>query len=206
MANTEIVYKFDPDNIWFTSDTHFYHANIIRFNGRPFADVNEMNEELIRRWNEIVHKDGIVFHLGDFCLGHPRDWNDILSRLHGRIYLILGNHDMKNIKGGFMHRFERVTQQMTIRVGGQSIILNHNPFLCYGGSYRDVWQLFGHVHSGPREKTGLDLPRLKMLFPLQYDVGVDNNDFRPVSFAEVKAKIEAQVEAAREASGLRTLR
>lgn len=90
---------------------------------------------------------------------------------------------------------------MTIRVGGQSLILNHNPFLCYGGSYRDVWQLFGHVHSGPLSKTGLDLPRLTMLYPLQYDVGVDNNDFRPVSFAEVKAKIEAQVEAAREASG-----
>ena len=101
-----------------------------------------MNEELIRRWNETVPEDGIVFHLGDFCLGHPRDWNDIMSRLHGKIYLILGNHDMKNIKGGFMQRFELVTQQMSIRVGAQSIILNHNPFLCYGGSYRDVWQLF----------------------------------------------------------------
>lgn len=88
----------------------------------------------------------------------------------------------------------------------KSIILNHNPFLCYGGSYRDVWQLFGHVHSGPLSHTGLDLPRLKMLFPLQYDVGVDNNDFRPVSFAEVKARIEAQVESAREASGLKDIR
>ena len=73
-------------------------------------------------------------------------------------------------------------------------------------SISNVWQLFGHVHSGPLSRTGLDLPRLKMLFPLQYDVGVDNNDFRPVSFAEVKAKIEAQVEAAREASGLKDIR
>ena len=165
-----------------------------------------MNEELIRRWNETVPEDGIVFHLGDFCMGHPRDWNDIMYRLHGKIYLILGNHDMKNIKQGFMQRFELVTQQMSIRVGGQSIILNHNPFLCYGGSYRDVWQLFGHVHSGPLSHTGLDHPRLNMLFPLQYDVGVDNNDFRPVSFTEVKAKIEAQVEEARRASGLSDIR
>ena len=199
-------YKFEPDNIWFTADTHFCHANILRFSGRPFADVTEMNEELIRRWNDTVPADGIVFHLGDFCMGNASDLNNIIYRLHGRIYLILGNHDMKSIKQRFMERFELVTQQMSIRVGGQSIILNHNPFLCYGGSYRDVWELFGHVHSGQLSHTGLDLPRLKMLFPLQYDVGVDNNDFRPVSFAEVKAKIESQVEAARVASGLSDIR
>ena len=206
MDTTIQTYKFEPEGIWFTSDTHFSHANIIRFSGRPFGSVEEMNDELIRRWNETVPEDDIVFHLGDFCLGGSKDWNDIMHRLHGKIYLILGNHDMKNIKQGFMSRFELVTQQMTIRVGGQGIILNHNPFLAYGGSYRDVWQLFGHVHSGPLSNTGLDLPRLKMLFPLQYDVGVDNNDFRPISFSEVKAKIEAQVEAARVAAGLSDVR
>ena len=201
-----MLQSYNADNVWFTSDTHFWHENIIRFCNRPFSSVAEMNEELIRRWNETVPEDGIVFHLGDFCLGHPGDWNDIISRLNGKIHLILGNHDMKQSEQGFMKRFEFVTQQMTIRVGGQSIILNHNPFLCYGGAYRNVWQLFGHVHSGPREKTGFDLPRLTMLFPLQYDVGVDNNDFRPVSFAEVKTKIETQVETARKASGLKDIR
>ncbi len=200
-------FKFESgENIWFTADTHFCHDNIVRFSGRPFTGAAEMNEEIIRRWNETVPEDGIVFHLGDFCMGGSRDWNDIMYRLNGKIYLILGNHDMKTVRQGFMQRFELVTQQMSIRVGGQSIILNHNPFLCYGGSYRDVWQLFGHVHSGPLSKTGLDIPRLKMLFPVQYDVGVDNNDFRPVSFAEVKAKIQAQVEAARKASGLSDIR
>ena len=198
--------EFNPDEVWFTSDTHFFHENIVRFSCRPFANVHEMNEELIRRWNSTVPEDGIVFHLGDFCMGNSTQWKDILSRLHGKIYLILGNHDMRQIKQSFMQRFELVTQQMSIRVGGQSIILNHNPFLCYGGSYRDVWQLFGHVHSGPNSHTGLDIPRLKMLFPLQYDVGVDNNDFRPVSFAEVKAKIEAQVVAARKAVGLKDIK
>ena len=162
-----------------------------------------MNSELIRRWRETVPEDGIVFHLGDFAHGSSRLWNDILCTLTGRKYLILGNHDMKSIRQGFMSWFELVTQQMTIRVGGQAIVLNHNPFLCYGGSYRNVWQLFGHVHSGPASNTGLDHPRLKMLFPLQYDVGVDNNSFRPVSFAEVKAKIEAQVSEARIAAGIK---
>jgi len=199
-------YTFEPDKVWFTADTHFGHANIIKFSGRPFADAAGMDAELIRRWNETVPEDGIVFHLGDFCKGNAGAWNDILYRLNGRIYLILGNHDMKVFRQGYTGRFELVTEQMTIRVGGQAIVMNHYPFLCYGGSYRDVWQLFGHVHSGPRSNTGLDLPRLRHLFPLQYDVGVDNNDYRPVSFAEVKARIEAQVEDARRASGLGDIR
>ena len=194
--NTE--YRFDHNNLWFTSDTHFGHTNIIKYCDRPFKDVTQMNEELIRRWNETVPEDGIIFHLGDFCFGGSREWNDIMCRLHGKIYLILGNHDMKVIRQVHVGRFERITQQMSIRVGGQSIILNHNPFLAYGGSYRDVWQLFGHVHSGPRSRTGLDHPRLNYLLPRQYDVGVDNNDYRPVSFYEVKAKIEEQVSRAQE--------
>ena len=149
-----------------------------------------------------VPEDGFIFHLGDFANGNVHFWNDILSIFPGRKYLILGNHDMRALRQSCMDKFEFVAQQMTIRVGDQSIILNHNPFLCYGGSYRDVWQLFGHVHSGPASNTGLDIPRLKMLFPLQYDVGVDNNNFRPVSFAEVKAKIESQIEAARALVGI----
>lgn len=194
---------FTPDDVWFTSDTHFGHENIIRFCNRPFRNAQEMNEELIHRWQETVPEDGIVFHLGDFAHGSSRLWNDILCALPGRKYLILGNHDMKCIRKGFMSHFEMVTQQMTICVGGQAIVLNHNPFLCYGGSYRDVWQLFGHVHSSPASHTGLDHPRLNRLFPLQYDVGVDNNDYRPISFAGVKAKIEAQVATAKAAAGIK---
>lgn len=188
----DVLRVFGPDDVWFTSDTHFYHENILRFCNRPFSSIQEMNEELIRRWNETVPPDGIVFHLGDVCFGSPGEWNEVLYRLNGKIYLIAGNHDMKQLRQGFMSRFEYVTQQMSIRVGAQSIVLNHNPFLAYGGAYRNVWQLFGHVHSGPLSNSGKDHPRLTMLFPLQYDVGVDNNDFRPVSFAEVKRIIAAQ--------------
>ncbi|MCR5827560.1 MAG: metallophosphoesterase [Bacteroidales bacterium] len=207
MDNSAIdISKFEPTNVWFTADTHFSHEKIIGFSNRPFTNVTAMNEELIRRWNATVPADGIVFHLGDFCLGNSTEWNSIVYRLNGKIHLILGNHDMRHIRQSYMAMFQSVAQQITIKVGDQTIILNHNPFLCYGGSYRDVWQLFGHVHSGPQSQTGLDVPRLQYLFPLQYDVGVDNNDYRPVSFADVKAKIEAQVEAARQAAGLQDVR
>jgi len=158
--------KFPPDKVFFTSDTHFGHENIIRYCNRPFRNAEEMNAELIRRWQKVVPHDAFVFHLGDFCLGSPALWNRILSSLPGRKFLILGNHDMRSTSSSFTRQFENVTQQMIIRVGGQVIMLNHYPLLCYGGSYKDVWQLFGHVHSGPSSSGGLDTPRLKMLFPI----------------------------------------
>ncbi len=186
-------YRFEEERVFFTSDTHFNHANIIGFCNRPFKNVEEMNEAMIANWNKVVGVDDFVFHLGDFCLGGSAEWNKILDRLNGKIILIMGNHDIKNIRQGFMYRFEEVLMQMHIEVGKQKIYLNHCPFLCYGGAYKDTWQLFGHVHTS-KQNTGMDASRLGMLFPRQYDVGVDNNDFTPVSFAQVKSIIHRQVE------------
>ena len=186
-------YKFDGAKVFFTSDTHFTHANIIRFCSRPFKNVEEMDETMIANWNRVVSENDIVFHLGDFCMGGSSKWRNVLNRLNGKIYLIIGNHDMKNLKQSCSDRFEKVAMQMYIEVDKQKIYLNHCPFLCYGGAYRDTWQLFGHVHTN-KNNTGIDAPRLKMLFPTQYDVGVDNNNFTPVSFEQVKAIIQKQVE------------
>jgi calcineurin-like phosphoesterase family protein len=186
-------YKFDGDKVFFTSDTHFYHSNIINFCGRPFKSVEVMNETLIANWNSVVGPDDIIFHLGDFCLGGSAEWTNILNRLNGKIYLIVGNHDIKNLKQGYYSHFEHIAMQMHIEVGKQKIYLNHCPFLCYGGAYRDTWQLFGHVHTS-KQNTGIDAPRLHMLLPTQYDVGVDNNNFTPVSFEQVRRIIEKQVE------------
>jgi len=189
-------FEFDPEHTFFTSDTHWNHANIINLCRRPFRDVNHMNDMLVENWNSVVTDDDTVFHLGDFALGGSDVWNKVLSRLNGKIYLILGNHDHKNIRQGYMDKFEAVVPQMQIRIENRSIYLNHYPFLCYGGTYRKpedtVWQLFGHVHSGPNG-TGIDIDRLKYLFPTQYDVGVDNNNYIPVSYIQVKHIIEKQV-------------
>lgn len=185
--------KFSPEHVFFTSDTHFNHSNIIRFCNRPFNSIEEMNETLIRNWNNVVSPDDIVFHLGDFCLGGAVEWTKLLDRLNGYIYLILGNHDLKNIRQGFISRFEHVSMQMRIMVDKQVVYLNHYPFLCFDGGYKDVWQLFGHVHTRPNN-TGIDAPRLQHLYPTQYDVGVDNNNFMPVSFEQIRAIIQKQVE------------
>ena len=81
---------------------------------------------------------------------------------------------------------------MHIMIGKQKIYLNHFPFLCFDGAYKDVWQLFGYVHTR-KNNTGIDAGRLQYLYPTQYDVGVDNNNFTPVSFGKVKEMIQAQI-------------
>ena len=186
-------FKFDAEHTFFTSDTHFNHANIIRFCNRPFKNVEEMNESIVANWNEVVGMDDTVFHLGDFCLGGAAEWTRFLDRLNGKIYLILGNHDLKNIRQGFLGRFEHVAMQMRIEIGKRKIYLCHYPFLCFEGGYKDVWQLFGHVHTR-KSNTGIDAGRLQYLYPTQYDVGVDNNGFRPVTYEQVRKIIIKQVE------------
>ena len=186
-------FNFKGEKLFFTADTHFNHANIIKFCNRPFKSVEQMNETLITNWNSVISEDDIVFHLGDFCLGGAAEWTKLLDRLNGKIYLILGNHDLKNFRQGFIQRFEHVALQMFITVDKQKMYLSHYPFLCFEGGYKDIWQLFGHVHTR-KNNTGIDAERLQYLYPTQYDVGVDNNDFKPVSFKEVKAIIDRQVE------------
>ena len=190
------VESFDPDKVWFTSDTHFFHENIIRFCGRPFNDVEEMNEALIKNWNEAIPEDGVVFHLGDFAHASLSQWEGVLRRLNGTIHMIIGNHDESVFKHRGRALFATIREQRMIEVGGQKILLNHYPFLSYAGAYNNVWQLFGHVHSGPRSHTGLDLPRLKTLFTFQYDVGVDNNEYRPISFSQLCEIFKTQAQKA----------
>ena len=180
------------EKVWFTSDTHFGHKNIIRFCNRPFVDIDEMNGSLIENWNSLVGDNDIVFHLGDFSVGGAMEWSRLLDQLHGRIFLILGNHDMNNVGQEFMNRFQRVAMELLIQIGKQKIYLNHYPFLCYNSANDSVWQLFGHVHTSPRRsmQTG---SRLGMLLPSQYDVGVDNNNFYPVSYHQVKNIITQEI-------------
>ena len=179
--------------VFFTSDTHFGHSNIIKYCQRPFNSAEHMDEVLINNWNEVVSPQDIVFHLGDFCFGSDKEWIKILQRLNGTKYLILGNHDLKKIANSNQIKdyFADINMQMRVVVDKQKMLLNHYPFLCFEGGYQNVWQLFGHVHSS-KHSTGLDKERLVHLFPTQYDVGVDNNNYRPVSFAQVSQIITEQ--------------
>jgi calcineurin-like phosphoesterase family protein len=85
---------FDFDQVDFvTSDQHFSHARISELAERPFATVEEMNAELVRRWNEVVGPDDIVLHLGDLALGPIEESVGLTEHLNGRRFLVPGNHD-----------------------------------------------------------------------------------------------------------------
>ena len=196
--NIDIKYP-DGSKIFLTSDTHWGHERIIEFCNRPFKDVEEMNYKLIENWNKKVPVDGLVFHLGDFAWGGYPFWKKIREQLNGRIILIKGNHDEKNMTPtAEQELFDYVTFQMKVEIEGRKVYLNHVPFLCYGGTYRDpkglVYQCHGHVHLSKNSPKGLDIERvLKYEFPTQYDVGVDFNNYAPISWLDLNFKIQSQI-------------
>lgn len=97
-----------------------------------------------------------------------------------------------------MGMFTGVFQQLILKIDGRVVYLNHYPYLCFGGAWRDpqnaVWALSGHTHTQKEHNSGKDFERLKYMFPTQYDVGVDFNDYKPISFEELSNKINFQVE------------
>lgn len=161
---------------------------------RPFENVEQMEDVLVDNWNQVVHRHDTVYHLGDFCLGSKTDWKRILNRLHGKIHLIVGNHDWNHLCPEVECLFEEVTVQKLLRRDDVNIYLNHYPFLYYSGSSRgDVWQCFGHVHSGRGSCGNANLERLNFLLPTQYDVGVDNNEYAPVEICDLRQIIRKQM-------------
>lgn len=155
----------------------------------------EMNETLIDNWNKTVGPNDIVYHLGDFCFAGSAAWHSLLGQLNGRIHLIVGNHDEKNLRQGYEQLFESIVPQARLFIEGYNVYLNHYPFMCYPGYKPYTIQLFGHIHSSHSKFDGLDaVIAKKSLQPSQYDVGVDWNNYAPISWREVIEKIKYQKE------------
>ena len=193
-----MVTKYPESGIFFTSDTHFGHSKIIDYCKRPFSSIEEHDKTLIQNWNNVVGQDDTVFHLGDFAYGNSKFISNIIKQLNGNIILIKGNHDLRNMNPTLYNMFSDTVYQARILIDKQTVYLNHFPFLCFEHGdinlYKDNYsiQLFGHVHSGPLTSSE-DVNRLNILFPTQYDVGVDNNNYTPISWTDVKNKIKQQI-------------
>ena len=196
MEKSDFITKIRPEDIgkiFWTSDTHLWHGNILKYCNRPFESVEAMNEALVANWNSVVGPDDHVYHLGDFCFGNVEKWNWCLEpgRLNGHIHLILGNHDPERVfrEGTLIERFDSIDYQKILIIEGWTVIMNHFPFLSFSNNLdHKVLQLFGHVHSGP-EGVGNVLPEGKIPQWNQYDVGVDNNNYTPVSWVQVKERM-----------------
>ena len=130
--------------IFYIADMHFGHKNILKYDKRPFADTEQMDEEIIRRWNERVCDDDTVYVLGDaFFKGEERSI-EIMKRLNGHKRLIRGNHDRNN--GKLLKLWESVSEYEEIKDGGHLVVLSHYPMMFYNHQHDGAVMLYGHVH------------------------------------------------------------
>lgn len=168
--------------VWFTSDLHLGHANVIKYCKRPFKDADEMDETLVRNWNSVVRPGDRVYVLGDLCFHKPEKAKQTIGRLMGNIYLIAGNHDRDGMLKACGDRFIWIKDYFELKHEGQKVILSHYPFLTWNGCHRGTWHLHGHCHGS--------LPEDVSRYARRLDVGVDCHDFMPVSFEDVKGILE----------------
>lgn len=141
------------NEIFLISDTHFNHENIIGYGQRPFYDVDEMNEVIIKNWNAVVSPRDKVYHLGDVYIGKGDRANSILNRLNGKKRLILGNHD--NGKDQILQKnFQKIEVWCDFREFG--LLLTHVPVhrsALRRGFKKDMpgelINIHGHIHQNP---------------------------------------------------------
>lgn len=183
--------KIQYDKVWFTSDLHFWHKNICKYCNRPFETMEEMNQALINNWNSVVKEDDTVFVLGDmgFC-GYDK-LEPLMSQLNGKKYLIQGNHDSDkivfrlyeaNIIEGY-YKMHEVTIIGDEECPDQQLTLCHFPMIDWPNKERGAWMVHGHQHQ---------LPETPSCSVMHWDVGVDKNNLKPVSFEQLKINITTQ--------------
>ena len=132
----------------YISDLHFGHANILKFDNRPFRNTEEMETALIENWNSTVSAGDTTYILGDFCWVKEPDWKRIVPLLNGNKVLIRGNHDLKEMTSSLKKMFQDIKDYKEITDGGRHVIMCHYPMLLYKSSYNpDCYMLCGHVHT-----------------------------------------------------------
>lgn len=178
-------------DLFFTSDTHYGHANIIRYCNRPFGSPEEMHETMIERWNSKVKPGDVVYHIGDFAMrmGVP-EVETIVRRLQGEVHLVLGNHDLKNKSVLRACGFAEKVPYKELKVGEQKIVMCHYPFLTWNKSHHGSWDLHGHCHGTLKPRSCPFCQKTEESTARRMDVGVDCWNFYPISFEEVRQQME----------------
>lgn len=174
---------------YFIADTHFCHADIIPFSNRPFKTVSEMNDEMIRLWNERVKSpDDEVYVLGDFMYkGSGEKANNVLKKLRGKKYLIRGNHEKYLDDSVFsLNNYEWIKDYYSFYYQQKKIVLFHYPIIEWDDYFNNSILLYGHVHNKRTEYFN------SCLGPRALNVGVDMIGFAPLSIDNVLLKIKEQ--------------
>ena len=183
-------------NVFFTSDLHFGHENVLRFDSRPWRTVEEMDEELIRRWNNKVAPGDIVYVLGDLIWKTlDGDAPALLKRLNGQIILIKGNHDRFVKNGAAKKCLSGVKDYDDISVTLQDgttrrCILSHYFIPMYNGHRYNAIHLHGHSHNTEEAKEELEIAAELNRRGYKneiYNVGCMHWNYEPVTLDEILA-------------------
>lgn len=173
------------NNYWFTSDHHFGHENIIEFQPRPFSSLEEMDEELVKRHNEVVHPNDVVWHLGDFTMRtRAGEVARMFKRLNGMFYVVPGNHDywIKSLDlGNLAHKLAILPLIHKVRIDGLRFILCHYAMRRWDRREKGYRHLYGHSHGAIESSR----------YPGSMDVGVDCNNYYPFSLEQVRAATDS---------------
>ncbi len=133
---------------YYIADLHLGHENVIRFDNRPFADLEEMHRTIIDNWNRTVTAGDTVYILGDMIWGKEAEWPSWLSRFSGNKVLITGNHDPKRLSEKTRRFFQDVEDYKEIADDGRRVILCHYAMPFHRAAYGECcYMLYGHVHN-----------------------------------------------------------
>ena len=168
--------------IYYTADLHFGHENVIRFCGRPYETVEEMDRALLEGWNARVRSEDTVYIVGDLFYRNRRQAGEYLTELKGHKVLILGNHDHSWLMDNLRDSFEEVSQMMIIQDAGNRITLCHYPMMTWSGEKKGAYMVYGHIHNHAED---LDYWPLIARKDHMLNAGVDVNWYIPVTLQEM---------------------
>ena len=170
--------------IFVTSDTHFYHNNILKYENRPFKDIDDMNNKMIELWNETVSSKDEVYILGDFSFGNEEETIKLLNKLNGKKYLIKGNHDYVVKNKDVRDKFEWIKDYFVLKHNKMKFVMFHYPIQVWDCRHHGAIHLYGHIHSN------LGNHSMEYDIPNSYNVGVDVNGFKPVLIEDIIEKLK----------------
>ena len=167
--------------VFFTSDLHLGHRNIIQLCNRPFSSIDEMDQRFIEKWNEKVTDADTVYILGDLMFRNGKPPEEYLRQLRGKKHLIIGNHDRAWIKKcDLSFWFESTSNLLYTTDGKHQLTLCHYPMMSWPHMVR-CYMVHGHIHTNTDAKYW----PLIQKNPLMLNAGVDINNFEPVTFDEM---------------------
>jgi len=177
--------------IFFSSDWHLDHANIIKYDKRPFKNTDEMNHTILGNVCRVLHPGDTLYYLGDFALTRSQNAMEghmkALALTGANLFFLKGNHDKSDTIKLYNKYGTYLGEQKKIRIptletygpSEQEIVLNHYAMRVWDKSHRGCWHLYGHSHH--------TLPDLSD--SLSFDVGINGWDYQLVSYDDVARKM-----------------